>query len=120
MNDDDAAGLLADILTEIRALRADLAGRRRPEPANILATMHVAVGATAFTSVELLNHAQATGGDLRQALDGMSPRAIGKLLRKLEGRDVGGLRLERAGVERGGIVWCLQVCERKHTKPIGD
>jgi hypothetical protein len=61
--------------------------------------------------VELISHARvdAALGAALLAADLVSPREVGKLLRRLEGRPVAGLRLERSGLERAGIVWRVQV-----------
>jgi hypothetical protein len=117
----DTAELLRDILTEIRALRADLAGRSpRPDAgaAKLVLCISRAVGARVFSVTELLEHAQVTP-ELRTALiaavGAENGRKVGKLLRRIEGMAFDGCRIMRAGSDREGILW---LCDFETRKPV--
>lgn len=69
----------------------------------------------AFTAGELCAFATLPEAvNLRAALIALagtfSPRRLGKMLRRLEGQDISGYRVERCGQERDGIIWVLRVC----------
>ncbi len=65
-----------------------------------------------FSAAEVRRHA-TLHPDLRAALaaaDCDSPRSLGRLFRRLEGRSVTGVTLARVGEDRHGLVWVLRVC----------
>lgn len=129
--DSDALSLLREIRDELRLLRADLAGHgRRPQTdaANLLRLIATFAGDRAFSARELVDHAKLpTSSDLLAAIVAavgtVNPRKLGKCLRRLEGLDLDGLRLEVVGVDRSGLIWLLRVCEfetRKYALPIAQ
>lgn len=94
----------------IRAeLRDALAPRPRSSPDDLLPIVEAVVGARAFTSAELIQH--ATVDPALHALLGVfhatTPKRLGWMLRALEDRPIKGLRLRRVGEERDGLVWCI-------------
>jgi hypothetical protein len=112
-----AAALLAAILEEqnalqeeVRSLRAALEERRRPAPdaageALLRAIWRHAKGYS-FGAAELIRHAAlADAVELREALGGRNARALGRLLRRPEGRELAGLVLYREAEARDGLVW---------------
>jgi hypothetical protein len=42
---------------------------------------------------------------LREMLDGMPPKKIGKLLRQIEGKDFDCFRVERLSANSDGVIW---------------
>jgi|WetSurMetagenome_2_1015567.scaffolds.fasta_scaffold695374_1 hypothetical protein len=76
---------------------------------------------TVFTTSELVVHsANPENTSLCAALIGMAgsvnARKIGKVLRNVEGMEIGGLRVERVAQERDGIVWIVRVCKPAETR----
>lgn len=59
-----------------------------------------------FTVHELLDHCRADR-DLADALDGLSPHRLGVRLGKIAKAAHGGLRLQHAKREGGGVIWCV-------------
>ena len=79
----------------------------KAEHARVLQALALTVQASAFSAREVLAHA-AVDAELLAALDaagGTTGPKLGKLLQRLEGRDVGGCRLARLGADRDGVVW---------------
>lgn len=66
----------------------------------LLPAVAAALGSEPFLASELSEHAGP-----RIASAGMSPRQIGRLLRRSMGTVVGGLMVERLAVEAGACVW---------------
>ena len=66
-----------------------------------------------FTSAHVMAHAGADPAlrDALEAADLMSARELGAVCRRLEGITVRGLRLERMGDTRDGVLWCVRVGE---------
>jgi hypothetical protein len=106
--------LLTRIAEEIERLRK--AAERHTAPARpdarhvaLFLAINAATKARPFSSNELIDHAgfdPALRGALLDALDALSPRKLGRLLRRFEGEDVGGLCIERTAIDsRDGIVW---------------
>jgi hypothetical protein len=94
---------------KVDALRADLARRRvPPDDGPLLLAIATATAGRVFSSKELRAHARADA-DLAQALGRLSSRQIGKRLRALAGRDVGGFVVRRVGRDGDGTIWTVQV-----------
>ncbi|WP_342114583.1 hypothetical protein [Pseudoduganella sp. OTU4001] len=118
---------LHEIRDELRLLRAALQQTRtqedavKPDLAANIRTIAAVVGDRLFSVAELLAHAKIEQGrPLKAALSdlaGMSGKRVGKLLRGLEGKAIGGYRIERVGVDRQGAIWALRVCESETRKP---
>ncbi len=106
--------LLAELVAEVRGLRADLAaGRSTPNAggeamANLLREIVAYCGDSAFSTRALTAHAE-TAPALSAAIIGatgiMNARAVGKLLKRWEGIDTDGLQVKRLGVDGAGVVW---------------
>ena len=93
--------------------RHDQGARDREDERLPLAVIE-AVRDRPFTSAQLLAHAEADEnlGAAITACDVTNARELGKLLRRLEGLDLHGVRLERVDERhRDGIVWRVQVCD---------
>jgi hypothetical protein len=114
---------MGQLTAAVDALRADLAAARpmRTDDAAAVALLREIVhvlGDHVFCTVDLLQRVPSPDDErLRAAIvaacGSLSPRRIGKLLRRYEGRDVERMRVVRTGrVEREGAVWqivCLRV-----------
>ena len=104
-----------EVLAELRALRADLAGRGAPrqagpETAALLLAIRATCGDYIFTCCDLVEHAALpSASDLQSAIvtaiGTMSPRRIGKRLRAIEGQEFDGLIVRRHGSGRDGVEW---------------
>ena len=95
--------------------RIVLSGRGARDEADraLVPAMATSFGSVTFGSRELVAHTRVDP-KLREAFeatDAVTPREVGKLLRRLEGQAVGHLRLERCGQDRDGLRWCVRVCE---------
>lgn len=91
----------AAILAELRRERP------RPDRARVLPAIATAIGDRAFNAAEVLNHA-TVDRELAAVLDAAripNARILGQYLRTIEGRTIGGVRVERIGEDREGIVW---------------
>ena len=103
--------LLSEILAVLRTLvhiraadrRALTAGDRRVL-ATLLPSISRSIGDAVFTSVDLQAHA-ATDDHLRDALGGISPRRLGKLLARCAGLDLDCVCVQRVGSVREGALW---------------
>jgi len=113
----EAVELLRALIAEVRGLRADMAERTRGALSRAdrikletaLPAICAAVGTLGFTVASLSEHANLTGDTrLRDALTTCGTgRAIGKLLRRGAGHDIGGLRLRQIGND-GSNVWQVE------------
>ena len=99
---------------EIRGLRADLvASRSAPNAgseamANLLREIVTYCGDSAFSTSALTAHAEGAPA-LSAAIIGaagiLNARAVGKQLKRWEGVDVGGLQVQRLGLDAAGVIW---------------
>jgi hypothetical protein len=115
---DEGLELLREIRDEVRGLRADLAPRwRTPTRADLgehLRAIAAVVGGRIFSVAELLEHAAIPEGEaLRAAIVALvgstNGKRLGKFLRRIEGEEIAGLRVERVGEDRLGAAWVLRV-----------
>lgn len=117
----DALRELREIRAEQRAQRAALdalVARLAPGPrdqgdAYLLGIIVRSTEGRTFTSQALWRH-RPTNPALSKALascDIESPRQLGKLLRRIEGRDVNSVRIVCVGMHRDGKVWQARVRE---------
>lgn len=114
---DEHAALLGQILDELRLIRQALVRRSRPRDEDDVRVFHAMaenkdVRSTRFSAAEVIRHALVAKA-LREALaaaDCESPRSLGRLFRRIEGREIDGLMLVRVGEDRQGLVWVLRVC----------
>src|SRR4051812_46656141 len=114
--------LILELLGEVRGLRAELArahaGAAVPVACHaLLAEIAAHVGERAFTSSELLQHADTANAWLDALADAgaATPRRAGKLFRKIAGRNLSGFVVERTGRESGGTVWAVRSRYRART-----
>jgi hypothetical protein len=107
---------LAAILSRLASLETRMAVLERPrrprdgDDLAVLASVAEAVEDRHFSAREVLAHARVVGGPLREALEQAdvdeSPRSLGRLFRRLEGRATdGNKQLVRVAIARDGIVW---------------
>jgi hypothetical protein len=116
-DDSTTIELLRAILTELRLWRADGTRVTRPERPPvpheaIIAALVTSVAYTMFSSREVIDRAERLDRELRAALnaaDLLNARKLGKFLQGIEGRVIGGVRLERLGVDNQGAVWIFRV-----------
>jgi hypothetical protein len=121
--DADVLGLLRAVVAEQAQQRVMLAailaalernrGPRDQADAALLLAIAAAIDDRPFTSSQLMAHAAvdlALAAALADA-DIDHAQELGCVCRRLEGIAVKGLRLERVGASRSGIVWKVQVCE---------
>jgi hypothetical protein len=122
-NDTALVAAMGQLTAAIDALRADLAAARptRADDSAAVALLREivhALGDHVFCCVDLLQRVPSPDDErLRAAIvaacGSLSPRRIGKLLRRHEGRDMSGLRIVRTGrMEREGVVWMVKACLR--------
>jgi hypothetical protein len=122
MNDEALLAVLAEmreIRDEIRALRFAVERgrpRQRIEPddaalAGLLRAISAAVGDNYFNSSQLAAHAAlpdaaALHAALMEVIGAVDSRKIGKLLARIEGREIGGLEVHRlSSKDRNGVIW---------------
>jgi hypothetical protein len=120
------ADLLLQLIDEVRGLRAEvraaLEERRRPasddeRTARFLSIIAVTAADRVFSSAELVAHARLVPA-LRDAivenLDALNARKLGRWLRRIEGRGIAGLRVERIGADGAGVAWrCVRLSATK-------
>ncbi len=71
----------------------------------------------AFTAAELWTHAACVESELHAVFadaDIRSARRLGKRLEKLQAVDYAGVKLERIGLEKAGVVWTVKVSDHFH------
>jgi hypothetical protein len=106
----EALTRIARLEREVASFRAVLAPRARPLDRwdeALLPVLRESSGGRAFTCAAIWEARRRDDG-LRAALQAAvldSPRKLGKLLRRLGGRDVAGLTVERVAQTRTGISW---------------
>ena len=99
-------------VTTLTALLDAFSARRSPGPRDHVDVALVGVLTTStrglsFTTAAVWRHRvvdEALAAALRHA-DIDSPKQLGRLLRRLEGRAVHGIRIARVGADREGIIW---------------
>src|SRR5687768_7873942 len=107
----------ADILTELRALRAEvrdlrnaIASRRhlpdRDQDARLLSALALAFGASVFSVRELAQRAQREP-ELGAALRNVDARTLGWWFRRLQDDTDGPHVLTRVGRDKHGATWCI-------------
>lgn len=110
--------LQAAMLRELVAIRRLLEARRGPRDGSqhepLVRAIAAAAGSAAFTVSELLQHALVDPA-LRDAINGLSGRQLGRLLRRIEGQELGGLMVERLGEDGTGVLWVLRVSKPSKT-----
>jgi hypothetical protein len=107
-----AVELLRELVALQRQILAALERQQRPDANSkhvwILPALAVAVADRAFSAREVMQHAALADGELRAALDGAglsNGRKLGKFLKGVEGQTIAGIRLERIGIDRDGVIW---------------
>lgn len=109
--------LLGQVLDELRLIRQVLERRSRPRDEDDLRVFHAMavnqdVRSTRFSAADVIRHALVARAlrDALTAADCENPRSLGRLFRRIEGREIDGLTLVRVGEDRHGLVWVLRVC----------
>lgn len=106
--------LLREINAKLDLLLARLApGPRDQGDVALVGIIAAASRGLTFTSVALWRHREVDPAlaDALANADLESPRMLGKLLRRVESRDVGGVRILCVGMHRDGKVWRAEVQE---------
>jgi hypothetical protein len=111
---------VADLRLRVARLEAARARRDARRDARLLAAIGDAMPREhVFDCAQLLKHAQDACPTLRRALlrAGLhTPQQLGKRLQRLQGRDLGGLRLERLGADKAGAIWTVRVIPDSHLR----
>lgn len=109
------AGILAEIL---RALDRGHGPRDAADVA-LLVAIAEAIGDRTFTAAQLVTHSHASSvlRDALEAADITNARDLGWVCRRVEGRPLSGLVLERDGDARAGVLWRVRVSESQHRVP---
>jgi hypothetical protein len=106
---------LLERIEHLEARLEALERRSRPRDADdtrVLLAVASSIGGRRFSAAEVIRDAP-WAPELAEALEAAdcdSPRSLGRLFARLEGRDLHGLRLERVAEDRFGIVWVVRVC----------
>lgn len=102
-----------EMLSTILRLLERGRGARDAADVALLVAVAEAIGDRAFTSAQLMAHAEADPAlhAALEAADIVSAQELGCVFRRLDGTTLAGIRLVRAGDQRAGIVWRVQVCE---------
>jgi hypothetical protein len=107
-----------DLPARIRALEAELAACHAELDAALVRAIATVAGDRAFAAIELWRHAATVSPALGQACAAAgvtSARRLGKRLERLQGRALGGLRLERLGAKTNcGLIWIVTVIGDSH------
>jgi hypothetical protein len=105
------AALLLEVLDELRLIRAELAGQRRPshltrEDRDRLATMLPAIGGAFGSELFLVRELfEADAAAVRLVLRGFTPKRVGRLLQRGEGQVIDGYLVQRGGLEVHVVLW---------------
>ncbi|MBA3885696.1 MAG: hypothetical protein H0X67_08175 [Acidobacteria bacterium] len=103
---------------DMRALRTALdalMAMRSPGPRDradvaLVGALAVSTRGLSYTTAAVWRHraVDAALADALRAADIDSPRQLGRLLRRSEGRTVDGVRIARVGTDREGIIWACE------------
>jgi hypothetical protein len=122
---------LARLTAEVAALREDVAALapERPDPLpsdreralRLLPAALQAVRSASFTVKSLREHGELTrNASLIAALDEIgTARSVGRLLRRISGADIGGIKVLAVGAGEDGAIWVIQSFETQKTQPVG-
>ena len=104
----ETAGLLRDLLAEMRAIRAVVEGRDKAQLSrmdlDVLAVLLPAISST-FGDVEFRACEVLEDPMLRRFVPTMNTRRLGHLLQRAEGVDIAGVSCQRIGKEHRSILW---------------
>lgn len=118
MTQDVIAELLHEVILEQARQREQLerilqvlGGGARSAHVALLVAIAETVGDRTFTGTQLFAHARVSPDleDALEAADITNARELGWLCRRLEGTALPGVRLERGGESRAGVVWRVRV-----------
>jgi hypothetical protein len=115
MTEAERDALMLELLAAMRAVLGELAAMRPAKHAHasaaadttLVASIVAVAGERVFTAGELIEHA-AVDAELCEALAAVGARnakRLGKALRRMDGVDLGGWRIERVGQDRTGALW---------------
>ncbi|MBA3884282.1 MAG: hypothetical protein H0X67_00965 [Acidobacteria bacterium] len=102
---DRQVATLTATVAALMALRAP--GPRDRADKALVGALAVSTRGLSFTAAAVWRHRavdEALADALEQA-DVDSPRQLGRLLRRVEGRTVDGVRIARVGADREGLIW---------------
>ncbi len=102
-------------LGELCRIRQALERRSRPrdeDDIRVLMALVDVVGPRRFSAAEVMAHALVAPAlrDALAAADCDNPISLGRLLGRVEGREINGVMLLRVGEDRQGVVWKLRFC----------
>jgi hypothetical protein len=112
---DELQRQLAALTTRVTVLEAALSRRRGPrddDDRRVFAAVANAFEIRSFVGREVIERSQfdATLARALAQADCESPRSLGRLFGRVEGTEIGGLRLTRVAVNKAaGIVWRFEV-----------
>jgi hypothetical protein len=99
-------------VAELREDRRPRARLRDQDDVTAFVAIAAHVGATRHTAAAILEHARRVAPRLLAALQAAdvadSARALGHLLRRVEGKVIEGLVLRRVGTSGSGIIWRIE------------
>lgn len=99
------------LVSRVEALEAQ---RIRRDDRVVLIAIADAVQGRVFNAAELRAHALVNGELARALRPFTSAKRLGKFLRSIAGRSLGGLALQRIGRDRDGTLWAVQVVSDLH------
>ena len=109
----DLEAVVATLRDQVAVLEDQVRGLVEDD-VTLMRTLVGSVGATAFSSGELLEHARIAP-ELAAALRGCRrPQHVGKRLQALADRVLGGFVLRRVGRDHTGTIWAVQVADDLH------
>ena len=100
-----------DLQTRVERLERTGCGAIDAYEAGVVVAIAAAFGARPVGSARILAERASDPrlADALAAVDVQSPRALGKLLARLETATIEGLHLHRVGVDREGVLWSVRV-----------
>ncbi|MFO1196584.1 MAG: hypothetical protein U1E86_06375 [Burkholderiaceae bacterium] len=122
----EIVGLLRRIADDLAVLRAHAefrspGGADDAAAASFVRETRIHVEDRAFSAIELAEHAllpasRALREAVEQAAGSLEARRIGRALARVEGRPIDGLRVERIGTDRDGIIWRVSRVRGRETR----
>ena len=118
--------LVVQLLTQIRDGQHEVVAllkEQRPPPkpgdaryAELVAAIRAAIGDRVFSSAELIEHcdvAPELAVAITETVGGFNTRKVGRVLRRVEGMDLDGLRVARIGSDSNGVTWQIIALGRR-------
>jgi len=118
-----ADALIAQLVADVEALRDRVSAlerqlrRQDDDDRDLVRAIVTAVHADVlFSAGDLVEHGTIDRA-LGQALGGLTARQLGKKLRELADRPLGGFAIVRVDRNSAGTIWMVQVCGDLHREP---